>query len=107
VLVGHDDRLHAVAQAQLGEDPRDVGLHGRLGEEQLARDLDVRAPAGDEEQHLELALGELGEVLANGGAALPLSTFGGPIVAGAYWMALGAMLAADPLERREAEPALA
>ena len=33
--------------------------------------------------------------------ALPLSSVGGPIVAGAYWMALGAMLAADALERRE------
>jgi hypothetical protein len=37
--------------------------------------------------------------------ALPLAPVGGPIVAGAYWMALGAMLSADALERREPVPA--
>jgi hypothetical protein len=33
--------------------------------------------------------------------ALPFADVGGPLIAGAYWIALGAMLAADALERRE------
>jgi hypothetical protein len=46
-LVGQHDRLDAVAQVQLGQDPRDVGLHGRLAEEEALRDLAVRHATGD------------------------------------------------------------
>src|SRR5690606_34525915 len=60
-VVGRDDRLHAVSCAELGEDAPDVRLDGRLPDEQLARDLGVRAPAGHEHEHLALALGELVE----------------------------------------------
>ena len=35
--VGEHDRLHAVAQIELLEDVRDVRLHGRLADEELAR----------------------------------------------------------------------
>jgi hypothetical protein len=38
-----------------------VRLHGRLGQEQPLGDLGVRQALGDREQHLALALGELGE----------------------------------------------
>ena len=44
-LVGEDHDLHAVAQAELGEDAADVGLDGRLGEHELRGDLGVRASA--------------------------------------------------------------
>src|SRR5690349_3118102 len=39
--VGHDDGLDPVAQAQLGQDPGDVGLHGRLRQVQAAGQLGV------------------------------------------------------------------
>src|SRR5699024_12580490 len=39
VLVGVDHQLHAVAQVQLGQDPRYVRLDGRLREELLLGDL--------------------------------------------------------------------
>ena len=57
-LVRQDDRLNAVAQAELAQDARDVALHRRLADEQLARDLRVRHPARDQPQHLELARAE-------------------------------------------------
>ena len=37
VLVGEDDRLHPVAQTQLGQHVAHVGLRGALGDEQPAR----------------------------------------------------------------------
>jgi hypothetical protein len=36
--------------------------------------------------------------------ALPLSIVGGPIVSGAYWLAVGYMLSVDGLRRRELRP---
>jgi hypothetical protein len=38
-LVTEDDRLHTVAQPQLCEDVHNVGLDGRLAEEERAGDL--------------------------------------------------------------------
>jgi hypothetical protein len=39
--------------------------------------------------------------------ALPLSIVGGPIVGGAYWLAVGYLLSVDALRRRELVPATA
>ncbi|MCW2899036.1 MAG: hypothetical protein JWO67_1301 [Streptosporangiaceae bacterium] len=50
-LVRQDHGVHPVAQLKLGEDAGDVGLHRGLAEEQLGRDLGVRAPPRDEAQH--------------------------------------------------------
>ena len=47
-LVGEDHRLDPVAQAELGQDPADMRLHGGLGDEQPAGDLGVGQAAGDE-----------------------------------------------------------
>jgi Protein of unknown function (DUF1524) len=58
-LVGQHHGLDAVAQVQLGEDPRDVGLHRRLGHVELFADLGVRQSAGHGAQHLQLARGQL------------------------------------------------
>jgi hypothetical protein len=58
-LVGGHHHLGAVAEVELGEDPPDVGLDRLLGDDQVAGDLGVGQPAGDERQHLGLALGEL------------------------------------------------
>ena len=44
-LVGEDHGLHPVAQAELGEHAAEVGLHRRLADEQLGRDLGVRQAA--------------------------------------------------------------
>ena len=54
-LVGVDDRLHPVAQAELHEHPPDVGLHRRLADEQLRADLGVVAAAPDQLEDLLLA----------------------------------------------------
>src|SRR4029079_14026497 len=40
-LVCQHDRLHTVAEAQLGEHPAEMGLHGRLAQPQLPGDLGV------------------------------------------------------------------
>ncbi len=58
-LVGEDDCLGAITQAQLGEDARDVCLHRGLGKEQLGGDLGVGPAAADQPQYLNLASGEL------------------------------------------------
>jgi hypothetical protein len=42
-----------------------MSLDRILAEHQLGRDLGVRQPARDEPEHLELALGELGQRLGN------------------------------------------
>jgi hypothetical protein len=39
--------------------------------------------------------------------ALPLSVVGGPIVSGAYWLAVGYLLSVNGLRRRELQPATA
>ena len=43
----------------LGVDVHRVGVHGRVRDEQLGGDLPLGAPARQEAQHLELALGEV------------------------------------------------
>src|SRR5918997_5303575 len=57
-LVREDHGLDAVAQVELGENATDVGLHGRLGEDEALGDLRVRPPRRQLEQHLALAGGE-------------------------------------------------
>jgi signal transduction histidine kinase len=97
-LVGEHDRLHAVAQAELGQDARDVRLDRVLGEDQLGCDLGVGEPARDKAKDLDLALCELGEhgrlaATAIVGAALgPADRF----PRGARCVALAALLAAAP-----------
>jgi cation diffusion facilitator CzcD-associated flavoprotein CzcO len=54
-LVGHHDGLRAVAQAELGQHPADVGLDGLLPHHEPGRDLRVRQTLGDQPQHLGLA----------------------------------------------------
>ena len=54
-LVGGDDRLGPVAQAQLAEDAGDVRLDRVLAHDQLAGDLRVRQAARDQPQDLDLA----------------------------------------------------
>jgi hypothetical protein len=56
-LIGKDDRLDAVAQAQLGQDAADMGLHGRLGDEQAPGDLRVGQPGGHLDEDLTFPLG--------------------------------------------------
>ena len=65
------DGLHPVADAQLGQDAADVRLHGRLGDEQVGADLGVRPAARHQDEHLALAVGEVGdgEPRGVGGAA--------------------------------------
>lgn len=60
-LVREDHRLHPVPHAELRQDPREVRLHRRLGQEQLRRDLAVRPPLGHVPQHLQLARRERGQ----------------------------------------------
>jgi len=45
--VGEHDRLDPVPHPELGEDPRDVCLHGRLADDQPVGDLGVREPLGE------------------------------------------------------------
>src|SRR5690348_12287322 len=58
-LVYEYDRLHAVAEAELLEDVRDVGLYGRLADVELLTDLRVGQAAGDEQEDVLLSCGEL------------------------------------------------
>src|ERR1019366_6756452 len=62
VLVGEDDDLDPVAQAQLGEDARDMGLRGCLADHEFVRKLGVRSSTRDQLQHLELAWRELAKL---------------------------------------------
>src|SRR3954454_22707193 len=57
-LVGEHDGLCAVPQLQLLEQPGDVGLDRGVADEQLAADLGVREPAGDQSEHVHLARGQ-------------------------------------------------
>jgi hypothetical protein len=43
-LVGADHDVHAVAQAELAQDARDVALDGRLGDDQLAAISEFESP---------------------------------------------------------------
>src|SRR5690606_27799129 len=58
VAVGVDDRLDAIAQVELGEDARDIGLDGLLADHQGLGDLAVGQAVGDEAQHLQLPRGQ-------------------------------------------------
>jgi hypothetical protein len=53
------DGLGAVAHAELAEQPAGVGLHGVLGQVELAADLAVALALAHPAQHLQLALGQL------------------------------------------------
>jgi len=54
-LVGEDDGLNAVAQAEFREHPPDMRLDGGVGHDELLGDLRVGEAAGDEFQDVELA----------------------------------------------------
>jgi hypothetical protein len=49
-----DHGLRAVAHAELGEHVSDMGLDGRLGDDELLRDLGVGAPRAHVREHLAL-----------------------------------------------------
>ena len=51
-LVGEHDRLHPVAQPQLGEDVGDVGLDRALADVQVGGELGVALAGGQQLQHL-------------------------------------------------------
>src|SRR5580698_2747020 len=89
-LVGQHHGLDAVAQAQFGENPANVDLHGALGKVQAGRDLAVGHACGDAGQDVLLAAGEgvaylggavpaerLGLLGAAGGGELPDQALGG------------------------------
>ena len=65
-LIGQDDGLRPVADIQLLQDPRDVGLDRRVAEEQLAADFGVGQTLRDEPEHVSLARGEVSMVLGGG-----------------------------------------
>src|SRR5262245_61270328 len=58
VVVCEDDRCRTVADVELAEDAAHVGLHGRLGDVEAGGDLGVGRAAGDQAQHVALAIGE-------------------------------------------------
>jgi hypothetical protein len=60
-LVGDDDQLRPIADAELGHRVTDVGAGGGGTEVELGADLVVAEPAPDQGEHLPLALGEYGE----------------------------------------------
>ncbi len=51
-LVGHDDCLGAVAEAEFHEDPADVALRCLWGDNQGLADLGVREAMGDQPKYL-------------------------------------------------------
>src|SRR5216683_901022 len=57
-LVGEDDRLHAVAQPELGQHVADMGLDGRLADEQGQCDLGVAAAPREQHEHVPLPRGQ-------------------------------------------------
>src|SRR5256885_3164970 len=58
-LVGGDDQLGPVPQAELGQDPADMGLGGRRAHHQPAGDLGVGQSLRDQYEHLAFPPGEL------------------------------------------------
>src|SRR5436309_2823991 len=73
-LVRVDHRLHAVADAELLEDARDVRLGGRLADHEPLADLGVGQPAGEQVEDLALAWGQVvdrGWRRRSGGGRLP------------------------------------
>ena len=71
-LVGGDDQLGAVAQAELGEDAAHMRLRGGGLTHEPVRDLCVRQPRGDEQEHLGLALGQRRQEVVRGRPAVGL-----------------------------------
>jgi len=67
-LVYEYDRLHAVAEAELLEDVRDVCLDGRLADVELLPDLCVGQAIGDEPEDVLLTCGELVQLFRRRGA---------------------------------------
>src|SRR4051794_5634050 len=57
-LVGQDDGLDAVAQAELEQQARHVRLDRALADDELARELRVALAAREQDQDLALALGQ-------------------------------------------------
>src|SRR5205807_320133 len=51
-------QLHPRADAELGEDVGEVGLHGAAGDEEARSDLGVGEPLGGEPYHLALGGGQ-------------------------------------------------
>lgn len=58
-LIGGDDQLCPVVGRRVGHDAVHVGLGCVRGDEQGGRDVLVRLPPGDEQQHLPFPVGEL------------------------------------------------
>ena len=54
--IGHG--LGAIPAARLGEDAIHMGLDGGLTHEKLPPDLGIRAPSGDQSEHLGLSLSQ-------------------------------------------------
>ena len=52
--VGQDHRLDTVAQVELGEDARDVGLHGLMADHEFGGDLGVGPTVRDQDEDLAL-----------------------------------------------------
>jgi hypothetical protein len=61
-LVGDDDGLDAVTEAELGEDAGDVCLDGRLRQMEAGGEFGVAQPPGQQAEDFQLAWGERGEV---------------------------------------------
>src|SRR5262249_43901418 len=57
-IEGRDDRLDSVADAELAEDAREVGLDRRRAEEELGAELGVRQSGREQREDLQLALGQ-------------------------------------------------
>jgi hypothetical protein len=58
VFVGRDDGVRATAHPELGEEPVDVRLDGRLADVQLGSDVAVGPSSADKLEDLDLAFGQ-------------------------------------------------
>jgi hypothetical protein len=67
-LVGEHDRLDAVAEVELLEDVRDVGLDRGVADVELLRDLQVGEAVCDQAEDFQFARGQLVELLGGCGA---------------------------------------
>ena len=65
-VIGGNDSLNAVSDAELAEHRRDMCLDRGLAEVELAGEFGVGKAAGDQAEDLPLALGEVGECAARG-----------------------------------------
>ena len=83
--------LSTVAQRELHQHTADVRLDRLLGDDQVGGDLDVGHAAGDEGQHLGLAVGQAVEVLAAGGLGRPRRA---TIAASLYWLVAAVLIGA-------------